>query len=493
MILLNVDKSSRIPVFRQITDRIVELVKEGTLPPGTRLPPTRVLAQRVGVNRSTVYRAYQDLWALGYIDARPGSYSTIRRRMDIVTDGASPPGGAFDWAGVSRPRSEELHRTMCSLRDHVAAPAPGVIRFSSLTADRDLGPAEELKSSIRQVFAREGRGLLDYGDPAGYKPLRETISRRMRTHGVTVGADEILITNGSQQAVDLVLRLLTEPGSRIAIETPTYALALPLIRLHGLRIVGIPMRDNGMDLEVLERRLATDRPALVYTIPSFHNPTGITTDQAHRERLLSLCQELGVPIVEDGFEEEMKYSGKVVLPIRSMDVHGSVVYLGTFSKVVFPGLRIGWIAAHRECIQRLLAIQRFTCLSLGTVGQVAVHRFCEQGLYEEHIRRVHRTYRKRMQAMIESLRAELPRGVVRWTEPTGGYTLWVDLPGVTMDESQFMARLCGAGVAVTPGSLFFPSRPKVISFRMSISNLTEPDIREGIRRLAGVLRPLVEV
>jgi DNA-binding transcriptional MocR family regulator len=264
-------------------------------------------------------------------------------------------------------------------------------------------------------------------------------------------------------------------------------MALPLFRFQGLRMVEIPMREDGADLDLLERESAKRRPALFYTIPNFQNPTGTSTNQAHRERLLGLCEKRGFPLIEDGFEEEMKYFGKAVLPVKSMDTRGLVIYLGTFSKVVFPGLRVGWIAAERDCIQRLLALSRFTQLSGNQLTQAAVARFCEEGRYEQHLRRVHRAYRSRMSAILRGLEEHLPPREVTWTRPSGGYTLWVRLEREPGAEDNLLKCLEHHGVAVAPGSLFFPGHPSGLCFRLSVSNLREPEIEKGCRRLGRAL------
>jgi DNA-binding transcriptional MocR family regulator len=316
----------------------------------------------------------------------------------------------------------------------------------------------------------------------------------LRTHGITVDSEEVLITSGAQQAIDLILRALTRPGNTIAIETPTYGSAIPLFRFHGLDVLPVPMRPDGMDIEVLEGHLNRRRPALVYTIPNFHNPTGITSSQDHRERLLALCEKHRIPLAEDGFEEEMKYFGKAVLPIKSMDSGGTVIYIGTFSKVVFPGLRIGWIAAPRICIEHLAALQRISSLAGNTVSQAAVERFCSEGLYEAHLRRLHKVYRRRMQGVLQGLRDHMPAGV-EWTQPAGGYTLWLRLPGSPLGEDEVHDRLLRDGVKLTPGSLFFPADSAASSskphFRLSVSCVDETEILEGCRRIGRTLRAVL--
>jgi DNA-binding transcriptional MocR family regulator len=491
--LLKLEPGGPLPVYRQIQDRIAQLVDEGSLGAGAHLPATRVLAEQLGVNRSTVYRAYQELWSQGYLEARPGSYSTVRARRRAAAPAPGRTEAQFDWAAVISPAAQAAHDgTRRLARPGARGPEPGVVDFASLAADSALCPVDELTRSMRRVLARRGRELLGYGDPAGYRPLRETLARRMRVHGVSVTADEILITNGAQQGLDLAVQLLAGPRRAIVTESPTYALALPLFRLRQVAVRGVPMRPDGLDLEALERLLSRQRPALLYTIPNFHNPTGITTSQAHRERLLALCEARRLPIVEDGFEEELKYFGKAVLPIKSMDHGGLVIYLGTLSKVVFAGLRIGWMAAPRECVARLAAIQRAGSLSGNTLVQAAVDDFYGAGSYERYLRRVHRVYRARMQALLAGLAEHLPARGVEWTRPAGGYTAWIRVPDQpAAREAALVDAARREGVLVTAGSLFFPEGADGLCLRISVSGTAEPHIAEGCRRLgralAGVL------
>ena len=491
MLLMTLDRNGSVPVYRQIQDRVARLVDDGTLGPGARLPASRHLADTLGVNRSTVVRAYQELWAAGYLESRPGSYSTVRARMKPAAGRQRQATGVIDWERASTRPARAVHAELRGLVAQRTRPAERAVNFGTLAADRTLCPVDDFRRAVRRALLDEGRALLDYGDPAGYRPLRETIARRLRVHGVTLSADEVLITNGSQHGIDLVLRMLAAPGDEVVVEAPTYALAIPLLRLHGVKAREVPMRADGMDLDDLARALDRGRPALVYTMPNFHNPTGVTTSHAHRERLLAQCQAHRVPVLEDGFEEELKYFGKCVLPLKSMDAGGIVIYAGTFSKVVFPGVRIGWLAAEASCIERLLAISRFTVLSANVVSQAAVQRFCAGGAYEDHLRRVHRAYRKRMGVLLAALKHHLPARGVRWTQPAGGYTLmlWID---TALAETEVDDRLRRAGVVLAPGRAFFAGKPPGVTFRLSIANLAEGEIEEGCRRLGRALAQVVE-
>lgn len=488
MLLLNLNRESPTPLWQQITAGVQRLVDDGTLTPGTRLPPSRVLADRLTVNRSTVLRAYQELWALGYLESRPGSYSTVRRRMRPAGATQKRAASGLDWERASAPAAARVFAEYQRFTPAAAGGgAAGVVDFSGLAADRTLAPVEEFRRVAQTVLREEGRALLDYGSPAGHGPLREAVAWRLRTHGVAVTAEEVMITSGAQHGLDLALRLLAPSGSRVVVERPTYSAAIPLLALHGVEVVEVPMTTEGMDLDRLEDVLASQHPALVYTVPTFHNPTGITTAQAHRERLLALAERHGVPLLEDGFEEEMKYFGRLVLPIKSMDASGVVVYLGTFSKVLFPGLRVGWIAAPRECIARLVAINRFAALSSPPLGQAVLARLCRESRFEAHLRRVHTAYRKRMALMLRCLREHLDPQRIHWTQPGGGYTLWVTVRACPVEEPALLHHLRSSGVLTAPGSTFFASPAEGVHFRLSISNLDEPAIQEGIRRLASSL------
>ncbi len=490
MILPHLDRRSGIPIWRQIVEQIRTLVDDGTLAVDAALPSTRALAERLGVNRSTVCRAYDELWALGYADSRAGSYTRVRARPRLVAEPLRAGSGAIDWERLTSEAAAALleHDVDFDHRDE----ADGFVNLSRLDMDPRLFPRDELRRCLNRVLARDGDRLLRYGDRRGEPSLRTAIAERARTHGMAVSPEQVLITNGSQQAIDLVLRLLAPPGSPVALEAPTYSAVIPLVAGHGLEALAVPMGDGGLDLDHLECLLARERPRLLYTIPNFHNPTGITTSQSHRERLLELCGRHGLPLVEDGFEEEMKYLGGVTLPIKSMDASQVVIYLGTFSKVLFPGVRVGWVIADPECIRRLTAVKRFSDLSSSGVLQAAMAELCRQGHYDAHVRRMHKVFRRRMEVAQHALRRHLPADLVSWTEPAGGYLVWISLRAGTVDPSRLDALCERHRVAVAPGRHFFPGPAPRPSFRISISMLDEPAIEDGIARLGraiGDLRP----
>lgn len=490
--LIKISAGQPIPIYKQIISQIKGLVEQGALEPGQALPSTRSLAEQLGVNRSTVYLAYAELQALGYLRSRPGSYNFVEKRRKETP--YSPGRKSFiSWADLCSRQALAAHKAFTgyfpeSLAKPVAGEPP--LDLASLHPDPRLYPLDDFRRCVQNVLHDSGRDALQYGAHKGYHPLCEYISQRLRLHGISVSADEILITSGAQQGIDLIARVLGGVHRKAIVEKPTYASAISLLRFNGLEMLGVPMKSYGLDLDALEKVLAKNRAAFIYTMPNFQNPTGITTVHQHRERLLNLALRYKVPIVEDGFEEDMKYVGPVDLPIKSIDEGQIVIYLGTFSKTLFPGLRVGWITAEKELIQRLLAVKRFCDLSSNNLSQMVMHRFCALGYYDNHLKRLHRIFRGRMQIALQSLSDFLPSSV-SWTRPAGGYTIWVKMTK-RFSKEELLKRIIPFGVNVSPGGYYFLRDAPSPNFRISISALNEEEIREAVGRLGQALQEIVK-
>ncbi|MDU2064047.1 MAG: PLP-dependent aminotransferase family protein [Sporomusaceae bacterium] len=491
MLLLELQEKSPKPQYQQILEQIRHKIEARILHPGEKLPSTRRLADSLGIHRSTVASAYQELWALGFIDMKPNACPIVRDRMQIATAASRQKKGRIDWSLTASTDSSAIWDTYRGFQAEApVSPPQDFIDFSGLDMDCRLFPLETFRSCFNQAMKREGFSLLSYGDRAGFFPLRTYLAHHLQSHGISVTAEEILITNGLQQGIDLVFRMIAAPGKAVAIESPTYKEMLPLLKFCGLKPLEIPIRSDGMDLAILEKMLKTEQPSLVYTMPNFQNPTGVTTSQSHREKLLSLCQKYGVPILEDGFEEEMKYFGRVVLPIKSMDDQHTVIYCGTFSKVLFPGVRIGWIAAEPECIERLMAIRSFSDLSSSMILQAAIYEFCQRGHYDRHISKMHRLFRKRMQTALVALKQYIKPEWAAWSEPNGGYLLWLKLSPLPDAAADLTALFAKQKIQISSGKYFFSSSANAVHLRLSISKLNEAEITEGIKRLALALEQI---
>ena len=485
--LLTIDRNKPEPLYRQVIEGIRSLIDSGILEAGRPLPSSRRLASQVGVNRTTVTEAYAELQAMGYLRSRPGSYTIVQKRSGGEA-GISNSKCSLDWKHLVRSETEEVFRIF-------RGPSPetpfgikqrrDAISFSQLDPDPRLFPLAQIHRTFSRSLWSHAHEPFEYGSYQGYGPLRDHLAGRMRLHGISVTGNDILVTNGAQQALDLLIRSLGRPGTKAVIEAPTYALMIPLLRISGVPVAPVPMRDDGMDLDRLEKILDKEKVAFVYTLPNFQNPTGITTGHEHRARLLSLCSARSVPIIEDGFEEDMKYYGKVDLPIKSMDERNIVIYVGTFSKALFPGLRIGWIAADHECVQRVTAVKRYADLTSNHLAQVFMYHFCHEGHYDRHLRRLHRAYRKRLALTLRTMAKTFP-GAVTWTEPPGGYTLWVRMPR-RMTRAELDVFLQPYGVTVSAGQNYFSGGTASEYFRLCIARTDEEEIREGVSRLGKAL------
>jgi len=490
-VFLSLNRDRPFSLHRQIIDEFVRLIDHGVLKPGRAVPPTRTLAANLGVNRSTACLAYQELIAMGYLDSRPGSYTTVRKRPSLMTSGFPKTGGSLPWAEMANEQSRILWRAYPSYRPEPDTSNDArIINLAQLEIDHRLYPTEDFRRCLNRVLVNLGPQILSYAEYGGYPPLRDYLARRLQIHGIAVSAEEILITNGASHAFDLILKLLARPRGIVISESPTYGTFLRVMKYYQVRVIGIPVREDGMDLAVLEKNLAEQRPLFVYTIPNFQNPTGVTTSQAHRERFIAACERFRVPIVEDGFEEDMKYRGLVPLPIKSMDKKQIVLYIGTFSKTLFPGIRIGWIAGDKEGIRRLAAISRFSQISVNSLSQVALNDFCREGYYDLHLKKMHRVFRKRMKTALEAMAACMPAGAT-WTRAEGGYFLWVTLPRPYADEKTAASFLVKHKVMASPGHYYYAGTGSKRHFRLSISNLEESRIREGIKRFGDAVREML--
>jgi DNA-binding transcriptional MocR family regulator len=312
------------------------------------------------------------------------------------------------------------------------------------------------------------------------------LAERLRASGIAVGPDELVLCHGASQGIALALRLFAGPGDAVALEEPTYHNVLAAVAGLGLRAAPIPMRDGGLDLAAAERTLARPEVKVLYTIPSFHNPLGTTTSPGHRRALLEIAARCGKPVIEDGYEIDLRFDGRPVPPLAALDTSGLVVHLHSFSKSLFPGVRVGAVAARGRLVEALLALKRATDLSDAMPLQAALAEFVASGAYDRHLVRLRRVLRARRDALCEALAEHLPEGAL-WARPEGGTQLWVDLPG-GIDTTDLLADAIGAGVLFAPGSQFFCDGRSSSGLRLAFAMADEASIRRGVAALGTLAR-----
>jgi DNA-binding transcriptional MocR family regulator len=497
---IELDRSQNEPVYRQIALRLRAMIETGDLPAGSRLPPSRELARDLGVNRATVTAAYDALGTLGVVEATVGRGTFVRPRAGAAGTGgvastAAPANEATAPAARPAPPAAATTATFSRAierlssypaREPVVSDHPHTVDFAALFPDESLFPVNTFRRLMAEVLARRGRELLQYSAPEGDPDLREYISGELRGAGVEVAADDVLIVNGAQQGLDLLLRTFVDPGDAVVVESPTYWSVLPALGFYRAEVIEVPMTAHGMDVDVLAQVLAGRRPKLIYTMPNFQNPTGITMSLDTRRRLTELAQNHGVPVIEDDYERDLRLLGAGLPGLKALAPDALIMHLGTFSKGLFPGVRLGWIAAPAAARERLCLAKRYADMHTSAIAQAVIAAFCRGGYYERHIAKLHRIYRDRRAALLAALERHFPEEA-SWTRPDGGYALWVTLPaGIHVPDLLAAAR--AEGVVFTPGHYFFNSDRGNNCFRLSIARADCAAIERGSQILGRILK-----
>ena len=456
------------------------MIDDGSLEAGSRLPSSRSLAQNLKISRTSVVAAYEELWSYGYIDTKKSAYSYIRDNR------ANPYFSVKDELlsdeRITSSRIEFLRKEMSLYYNS------SCIDMMSLFPDERTYPLKEMKKSYKTVLEKYGEKLFTYADKQGYMPLRTYLSQRLRTIGIKADAQDILITNGTQNSLDLIMRMFKKPQQRIAFESPTYANFLSLLKLHGYEYFEIPLKNKRFDYKTFKNEvLKNNNFSFIYLIPDFQNPTGLTMSKCERQDILQVCKENDIFIVEDAYEEEMKYLGKIPLPLKSYDSTGNVIYCGSFSKILFPGIRISWINAKKSIIEKLTYIKRLSDLSSNLINQAALYEFCKNGYYEKHINHMHRIYKKRMGFFIEYIKKYIQSEKIEIIVPEGGYTLWISIIKSSFSADYIYALFIKKGLLVSPGKIFFHNASDGISFRLSVARLNEEELEAAAKILSEVL------
>ncbi|MFL5759497.1 MAG: PLP-dependent aminotransferase family protein [Thermomicrobiales bacterium] len=357
---------------------------------------------------------------------------------------------------------------------------PDAIYFGGGAPNREMMPYERLQEASQIAWAN-ARDALDYGELAGYAPLRELISARMAAMGMVVPADEIVITNGSQQGIDIISRLFLQPGDTVVVEGPTYLGALQAINPFEVNYLAIPVDDEGMRVEALKSAVAeiARPPKVIYTIPTFQNPTGYTMTRARREALLEFAREYDMLVLEDDPYGEIFFDETLPEPpLRALDP--GVVYLGTFSKTIAPGLRVGWMAAPRDIVALSLMAREASDIHGDRILTRTVYHAAKDFL-DEHLVAVRAFYRRRRDLMLGQLEEHMPPSVT-WSVPRGGFFVWVTLPDCLAAE-HMLELAADHGVVYLPGAWFYPNQEEHSSLRLSYSCLRDDELVEGVRRL----------
>lgn len=368
---------------------------------------------------------------------------------------------------------------------------PEVISFAGGLPAPELFPIEEIKAVNQLVLEESGSVALQYSTTEGYLPLREWIANRMNTRlGTSFEADQVLITHGSQQALDLAGKVFLDKGDVVLCESPTYLAAISAFRAYECEFVEVPTDDDGMIIEDLERSLNDVKNVkMIYIIPEFQNPTGKTWSLERRKRLAEAADRHQIIVIEDNPYGELRFEGESLPSVKSFDVRGYVLCTGTFSKIFCPGYRIGWIAGEEEIIRKFVMAKQGTDLQCNTIAQMEIAKYLELYDIDEHIGKIRDVYRRRRDLAVQVMENEFPAGVT-FTRPQGGLFAWVELPD-EMNARDVLTLSLEQKVAFVPGGSFFPNGGHENTLRINFSNMPEDRIVEGLTRLGRILQSLI--
>jgi 2-aminoadipate transaminase len=375
---------------------------------------------------------------------------------------------------------------------------PGVISFAGGLPAPACFPTEEIAQAAERVLTNQAARVLQYGPTPGYPPLRELCAKLMQSRGADLQAEHVIITSGSQQALDVLGKILLDPGDTILVEEPTYVGAIQAWRPYRPRFYSLPMDENGLIIEALEAALieleaAGRSPKFLYTVATFQNPTGVTLSAERRAALLDIAERHHLPIIEDDPYGELRYSGSPILPLAALDTrrHGAphyVVYMSTFSKLLAPGLRVGWVTAPARMLKRIEQVKEGIDLHTGSLAQAIAAEACADGLLDRHIPFIRGVYHERRNMMLNALEANMP-DTVRWTKPDGGMFLWITLPEWA-DGVAVLTKAVEQRVAFVPGAAFYANGGGENTMRLNFSHSSPAQIADGVARLAQVIEGL---
>jgi DNA-binding transcriptional MocR family regulator len=466
---IKLDRTSKLALYQQVAEQIKTHIGDGRLPAGAQLPTIRQLAADLGVTRLTIQNVYNELQAGGWIEAQVGRGTFVSRLVRPETLTPAPTLAPDD-----------VLSDILKVNQIV-----GIRAMATADPDPALFPTPEFWHWLTRLLP-EAEALLCYRSPQGDPLLRVEVAALLKEQGITTIPDEIIITSGATQGLSLVAQALARPGDNVIVEQPTFLGFLHILKAHNLQPLGVPLDGEGPDLARLEHLLQNHRPRFYYTIPNFHNPTGICMSSQRRRDLLSLTKSYGLTLVEDDIYGQLAYDAPPPFPLKVLDDAGSVVYLSSFSKNLAPGLRIGYVVAGAQLCPQLLTLRRAADLCGPALMQRALAGFLGDGGLKRHLRRVITTYRERRDILLEALQAYMPEPV-RWLRPAGGFCCWLTLPRSGVPGELYRAAL-KRGLAITPGEAFLVEPEPDEQVRLCFGNQSGEGIRAGVELLGEVIR-----
>jgi len=483
--LINLDGESRTPLYRQLYDSLRRAILAGQLAPGTRLQSSREMAAELNVSRNTVVSAFEQLLAEGYLEGQVGSGTYVSRALPEDLLNVRSVTRRFTRATGGPPELSARGKTFAALARGVAR-SPDIVRpFQPGISALDCFPFDIWSKLASKHWRRPADGLLSYGEPQGHAPLRRAVASYLGlSRAVRCTPEQVIIVDGAQMAFDLVARVLLDPGDAAWIEEPGYPGARAALAAAGARLVHVPVDAEGLD--VAAGAVLEPKARLIYATPSHQFPLGMTMSLARRLALLGWASRAGAWIVEDDYDSEYRYEGRPLASLQGLDNEGRVIYVGTFSKILFPSLRLGYVVVPPNLVDALVAARSTAGRHSPSVEQAVLTDFIEEGHFGRHIRRMRTLYRERQSALVRALEREA--GDIFAVEPSAaGIHLVVRLPE-GFDDREVSREALARGVEARPLSLFYSQSPRRGGLELGYAAFNERELRRGAARLAAAVR-----
>ncbi len=471
MLDLTVNRASKPPLYRQIAEQIKTQISNGRLPANSRLPTVRGLAHSLGVTRLTVQNAYAELQADGWIEATVGRGTFVSTAVQHLS--LQPTVGQFL-------TPDSAINDMLAINQVI-----GVRSMAMAHADPALFPTDLFWGQMERLRP-EANQLFSYGPIQGDAALRVAIAQMLHEDGIVAVPDDILITSGAMQSISLAAQAVCQPGDAVLVEQPTFLGVLNVLKAQGLRPLHLPIQPDGPDLAQMAQLIQTQRPRCFYTVPNYHNPTGTTTSAAKRQAIYQLAQQHNLLIIEDDIYGKLGFAGPPPPSYRQQDGDDRVLYLSSFSKMLMPGLRVGYLLMPPAWRDQLLTLRRATDLCGTGLLQRALAHFMQEGVLKRHLRRVLPIYQARRDALLNSLSRWMPTAVC-WSEPQGGFSCWVSLPRCAPPGVLYHQALQN-GFAFTPGEAYLLDDDGREYLRLCFGNLGTDGIEAGVKLLATLIQ-----
>lgn len=480
---IKLNKDEKTALYVQLFEKLKGMIEEGVLYPDYRLPSVRQLAEALGVNQVTVVTAYKQLEKEGFVCSKAGSGTYVQNILPLLNSRNQRDNNLILDELYQQDDLSLISNGQINIDDNA-------INFASATPTSDLFPVEDFKLVLNEVLERDKGNAFGYQDSQGFYPFRESMFRLL-SKKISAGSPEnIQIISGAQQGIDIISKAFLRQGDYVITESPTYTGAIAVFKSRGAEIADVEVNEDGPNLNILEYNLKKYKPKLIYTIPSFQNPTGYSYSNYKRSEILKLAEKYNAYIIEDDYVSDLDFEGRNYIPLKAMDKFNRVIYIKSFSKIFMPGLRLGFMIAPPGLQGSILEAKHTTDISTSGLIQRAFDLYVRKGHWDNHFNFMYEIYRERYLQIIKSLDENLPHSVT-YTKPGGGLNIWLKLP-YGFSVSNLLKHTSSNGVVFAPGKIFYSGNSplNIDSMRLSFAAVYTDQIAPGIQKLCGIIDSL---